>query len=152
VTSEFLTHLAAYEERPDIQAVCHAHPPKAVAFTLAGLSLARCVLPEVVMSIGGIPAAPYATPGTPEGNNAVRGLIQQCDALLLDRHGALTVGVDLFDAYYKLEKVEHAAETVFAAHQLGELRTLDASEVERLSGARSAYGAKGRAYRCGEGN
>jgi L-fuculose-phosphate aldolase len=148
VTSEFLTHLAAYEERPDMAAVCHAHPPTAVAFTLAGRSLARCVLPEVVMSIGGVPTTPYATPGTPEGNDVVRPLIRQCDALLLDRHGALTVGVDLFDAYFKLEKVEHAAATLLAAHQLGDIRTLDAGEVERLAGARTAYGAKGLAYPC----
>lgn len=148
VTSEFLTHLATYEERPDAQAVCHAHPRVAVAFTLAGLSLTECVLPEVVMSIGGVPTAPYATPGTPEGNDAVRPLVRQCDALLLDRHGVLTLGADLLDAYYKLEKVEHAAATLLAARQLGAVRTLDAGEVERLAGARSAYGAKGLAYPC----
>ncbi|MBI2434663.1 MAG: class II aldolase/adducin family protein [Candidatus Hydrogenedentes bacterium] len=109
VTSEFYTHLAAYEERPDIVAVVHAHPPVATALTLAGLSLTAPILPEVVMAMGGIPTAPYATPGTREGANSIRELIRQCDALLLDRHGAFTVGKNIFDAYFKMEKLEHAA-------------------------------------------
>jgi len=145
VTTEFFTHLACYEERPDINAACHGHPPKAVGFTLAGLTLEECVLPELVMSLGSIPTAPYATPGTKEGYEAVRKLIQQCDALLLDRHGALTVGADLYDAYYKMERIEHAAETLLAAHLLGRVRTLSDEEVERLMEARASYGCAGLA-------
>jgi L-fuculose-phosphate aldolase len=151
VTSEFFTHLAAYEERPDIAAVCHAHPPVATGFTLAGKSLSECVLPEVVMTIGGIPTTPYATPGTREGNEVVRDLIRQCDAVMLDRHGAVTVGPDLFDAYFKLEKLEHAAESLLVAHQLGGPALLDAEDVRKLGLAREAYGAKGKAYPCGGG-
>ena len=117
VTSEFFTHLAAYEERPDINAVIHAHPAKAIAFTLAGISLAECILPEVVYSIGGIPTTEYATPATREGSEVIRPLIRQCDAVMLNRHGAVTVGVNVFDALFKMEKVEHAAETLL----LGEL-------------------------------
>lgn len=146
VTTEFFTHLAAYEERADINAVCHAHPPKAVGFTLAGRSLAEHVLPEVVMSLGGIPTARYATPGTMEGNAVVRELIRQCDAILLDRHGSITVGADIYDAYHKMERIEHAAETLLVAHLLGAVRTLDTEEVAKLVEARAAYGATGKAY------
>lgn len=149
VTSEFFTHLAAYEERPDITAVCHAHPPKAIGFSVAGRSLAECILPEVVMSIGGVPTTDYATPGTKEGNEVIRELIRQADAVMLDRHGAVTVGVDVYDAYYKMEKIEHAAETLLVAEKLGEVRTLGLREVERLAEARTAYGAKGKVYPCG---
>ena len=149
VTTEFFTHLAAYEERSDIAAVCHAHPPKAIGFSVAGVSLAECVLPEVVMSIGGIPTTDYATPGTREGNAVVRELIRQADAVILDRHGAVTVGVDVFDAYYKMEKIEHAAETLLVARLLGEVRSLSPQEIDKLAEARRLYGARGKAYSRG---
>ncbi|MEK7794208.1 MAG: class II aldolase/adducin family protein [Candidatus Hydrogenedentota bacterium] len=147
VTSEFFTHLAAYEERSDVFAVVHAHPPKAVGFTLAGVSLAEAVLPEVVYSIGGIPTAAYATPGTRDGAGVIRELIRRCDAILLDRHGAITVGRNPFDAYFKMEKIEHAAETIWTARLLGAVRALDPAEVEKLYSLGVDYGITGRQYR-----
>lgn len=150
VTSEFFTHLAAYEERPEMSAVVHAHPPKAIGFTLAGVSLADCVLPEVVYTIGGVPTTEYATPATPEGGKVIRELIRQCDAVLMDRHGALTIGVSVIDALHKMEKIEHAAETLLTAHLLGRVRKLERDEVEKLYQVRDAYGVSGRAFKCSE--
>jgi L-fuculose-phosphate aldolase len=144
VTSEFFTHLAAYEERPDVLAVVHSHPPRAVALTLAGISLVEPLLPEVVGSLGGIPTAQYATPATQEGATAIRNLIRQCDAVLLDRHGAVTVGASVWDALHKMEKVEHAAETVAWAHLLGTPSHLTDEQFERLRRVREDYGAAGR--------
>jgi len=146
VTSEFHTHLACYEERPDIAAVVHAHPPLATAFTLAGVSLAEPVLPELVAALGGIPVTAYATPGTPEGNEVVRPLIGKCDGVMLDRHGSVTVGATLEAAYFKLEKIEHAATVLLAARQLGALRHLSADEVDRALATRSGYGVAGPVY------
>ena len=148
VTSEFSTHLAAYEERPEMNAVVHAHPPKALGFTIAGVSLSDCVLPEVIYTIGGIPTADYATPATPEGAVAIRGLIRKCDALMMDRHGALTIGISVFDALFKMEKIEHAAESLLTARLLGNVRKLDSPEIEKLYKVREAYGVSGRAYPC----
>lgn len=141
VTSEFPTHLACYEERPDIQAVVHAHPPMATAFTLAGESLSEPVLPELIAALGGIPATAYATPGTPEGNEVVRPLIRRCDGVMLDRHGSVTVGATLEAAYFKLEKIEHSAVVLLAARQLGPLKRLSPDEVDRVLASRSAYGS-----------
>jgi L-fuculose-phosphate aldolase len=146
VTSEFFTHLAAYEERPDVYAVVHAHPPKAVGFTLAGASMVEWILPEVAFVLGGIPTAEYATPASKEGAMVIRHLIRECDALLLDRHGAVTVGADLMDAYFKMEKIEHAAESMLTAHLLGTVRHLDEDELERLSATRAAFGVKNKIY------
>lgn len=146
VSSEFLTHLAAYTRRDDIAAVVHAHPPTAVACTLAGVSLEELVLPEVVFAIGGLPTAPYATPGTPEGAESVRELVSRCDALLMDRHGALTLGVTLMDAYLKMEKIEHSAQILLAAKGMGNIRTLSGDELDRILRAREPYGATGRLY------
>lgn len=144
VTSEFFTHLAAYEERPDIAAVVHAHPPMATAATLAGIDMRVPLLPELVAAVGGIPTCPYATPGTPEGADAVRGAIREADAVLLDRHGALTVGTSLLDAYYKMEKIEHGAAVTLAALMHGTPSRLDPDQIARVVVARTEYGAKGK--------
>lgn len=146
VTSEFTTHLVCYRERPDIHAVVHAHPPKAIGLSIAEVDLTELVLPEVVYTIGGIPTAGYATPGTAEGGEAIVELIRQCDAVMLDRHGAVTVGQDPYDALFKMEKVETAAESLLIAHLMGNVRRLNREQVEKLEAVRAAYSSHGRAY------
>jgi L-fuculose-phosphate aldolase len=139
-SSEIKMHLEAYRQRPDIGAVVHAHPPVATACTLAGVSLARCVLPEVVLTLVAIPTADYATPSTDEVPDSIRELIRDYDALLLERHGALTVGKDVYDAYFKLEKVEHTAEITLAARQLGRVRGMASEEVRKIEALRQQMG------------
>ncbi len=115
-SSELFMHLEAYRQRADTHAVIHAHPPMAIACTVAALSLAGCVLPEVMYHLGSIPTAPYATPGTNEGAASVRELVRHHDALLLDRHGSLTLGDSPLTALMRLEWVEQAARIMLAAH------------------------------------
>lgn len=131
-TSELLMHLEAYRQRPDIGAVIHAHPPICVALSIAGISLAKCLLPEVVVTLGLIPTAEYATPSSAEGPQAIRDLIANHDALVIQRHGTLTVGKDPFDAYLKLEKVEHLAYVTLILRQLGRETPLPPAEVAKL--------------------
>jgi L-fuculose-phosphate aldolase len=131
-TSELLMHLEAYRQRPDISAVVHAHPPICVALSIAGISLAKCLLPEVIVTLGLIPTAEYATPSSAEGPGVIRDLIVNHDALIIQRHGTLTVGKDPFDAYLKLEKVEHLAHVTLILHQLGRETPLPPAEVAKL--------------------
>ena len=147
-TSELPMHLEVYGQRPDVGAVIHAHPPLATAFTVAGISLAQCVIPEVVLTMGSIPTTEYATPSTEQGRRAVRELIRTHDALILDRHGTLTVGPDLINAYRRLEKVEHAAQVTLAARQLGNVQTLPVEEVRRLEIMRTELGLGGSVAAC----
>jgi L-fuculose-phosphate aldolase len=114
-SSERNMHLEAYHQRPDVMAVIHAHPPLGIACTVAGVRLDSCALPEVVFHLGRIPTAPYATPGTPEGADAVRDLVTHHDAMLLDRHGSLSLGGDIFQALMRLEWIEQAAKIMLAA-------------------------------------
>jgi L-fuculose-phosphate aldolase len=132
-SSEIAMHLEVYRQRPDVKAVVHAHPPLATAFSIAGVSLARCVIPEVVVTLGGIPTAEYATPGTAEVPVSIRQAICDYDAIILAHHGSLTVGSSLWEAYLRLEKVEHTAEITLAAQQLGQVRTLSPEAVEKLA-------------------
>ena len=126
-------HLEVYRQRPDVNAVVHAHPPLAIAFSIAGVSLARCVLPEVIVTLGGIPTAEYATPGTMEVPESIRQAVREYDAIILAHHGSLTVGRTLWEAYLRLEKVEHTAEITLAAQQLGRVTTLSPQAVEKLA-------------------
>jgi L-fuculose-phosphate aldolase len=141
-SSELDLHLEAYRRRPDVQAVIHAHPPVTNAFGFAGVSLAAPVIPEVVVAFGTIPTTEYATPSSEEGPQAIRDLVKHHDVMVLQRHGSLTVGSDLTDAYRKLEKLEHAAKTILATRLLGRVRELTPDELDRLTevAARLGYG------------
>ena len=86
-------HVACYQERKDVRAVVHAHPPTAVAFSLSGIGMMQAIIPELVVTLGAIPTAPYGTPGTEELPDSLRSLIRCSDAILMERHGAMVLGV-----------------------------------------------------------
>jgi L-fuculose-phosphate aldolase len=131
-TSELAMHLACYASRPDIEAVVHAHPPTCIAFTIAGVSMARCTLPEVVLTIGTVPTLNYETTGTGTLAKLVGTAVQQHDAVMMDRHGAVCVGPSLLDAFSKLETMEHMATILRDAHALGGITDLPADEAVNL--------------------
>ncbi|MQA29519.1 MAG: class II aldolase/adducin family protein [Luteitalea sp.] len=147
-SSEMLMHLEVYRQRPDVQAVVHAHPPTATGFAVAGIPLDRAVLAEVLTTLGSIPIAAYATPSTEELPAAVGKYIKAHDGMLLANHGALTVGSDLFGAYYKMETIEHFARISLVARLLGGENLLAREEVTRLQQLRGAYGITAPAPIC----
>ncbi len=147
-SSEMLMHLEVYRQRPDVNAVVHAHPPTATGFAVAGIPLDRAVLAEVLTTLGSIPLAEYATPSTAELPDAVRKYIKAHDGMLLANHGALTVGTDLFSAYYKMETIEHFAKISLVARMLGRENLISREEVMRLQELRGTYGIKAPAPIC----
>jgi L-fuculose-phosphate aldolase len=149
-SSEMQMHLEVYRQRPDVNAVVHAHPPVATAFAVAGIPLDRAVLAEVVTTLGSVPIADYATPSTKELPEAVRKYVKAHDGMLLANHGALTLGADLFGAYYKMETIEHFANISFVARMLGGERLLSREEVLRLQGLRGMYGIASPAPICAD--
>src|SRR5438093_2961572 len=149
-SSEILMHLEVYRQRKDVQAVVHAHPPTATGFAVAGIPLTRPVLAEVLTTLGSIPIAEYATPSTQELPDAVRKYIKAHDGMLLANHGALTVGGDLYSAYYKMETIEHFAKISLVARMLGRENLISREEVMRLQELRGTYGIKAPAPICAE--
>ena len=147
-SSEMLMHLEVYRQRSDVQAVVHAHPPTATGFAVAGIPLDRAVLAEVLTTLGSIPIAEYATPSTSELPEAVRRYIKAHDGMLLANHGALTVGTDLYSAYYKMETIEHFAHISLVARMLGRENLISREEVLRLQGLRGTYGIQAPAPIC----
>jgi L-fuculose-phosphate aldolase len=149
-SSEMQMHLEVYRQRPEVQAVVHAHPPIATGFAVAGIPLDRAVLAEVVTTLGSVPIAEYATPSTRELPEAVRKYVKAHDGMLLANHGALTMGADVFAAYYKMETIEHFAKISLVARMLGGERLLSREEVARLEKLRGSYGISSPAPICPE--
>ena len=150
-STELKVHLEAYRQRPDVQAVIHAHPPKAIAFTIAEAPLDTCMLPEVVVTLGDVPVAPYAAPSTEALPDSMRELIRRSDVVMLARHGSVTVGKDLSDAFKKLEKLEHNAQIMIYARILGGPKPFSGAELKQLEGLRSFYGVKTQQIACTSG-
>ena len=141
-TSEIRMHLEAYRLRPEIGAVVHAHPPTAVALTVAGHSLSQCFIAEDLLQYGIVPTAPYATPGSEDVPRALARYIIDHEAVMLARHGSVTVGKDVYEAYNRLESLEHTARITFMALQLGGATPLPDEEVERLITLAEEMGVK----------
>lgn len=139
-TSELPMHLEAYRQRPDIGAVVHAHPPITIALSIAGIPLADCLLPEVIVFLGLVPTTQYATPSSEENVRAIRDLIAGHDALVLQRHGTLTVGRSPMEGFMRLETVEQNARIAFMLAQLGVRNPLPPAEVRKLLAQRAQLG------------
>lgn len=135
-SSEQLLHLHVYRRRPDVLACVHAHPPTAVALTLAGVSMAEPLLPEAMLALGPMPTATYARTGTAEMGEAIDALVAEHDAMLLSHHGALTLGRSPLEAYYLMEQVEHCARILHAAHLLGPIQPLPPERINELKALR----------------
>ncbi len=151
-SSELRMHLKVYELRPDVNACVHAHPPISTAFSVAGLKLSEAILPETVFILGDIKFVEYTTPTTEDVPKAIEHCIRDHDALVLTRHGSLTVGKSLSDAYLKLESLEHSAHIISEAIQLarGPIAPLPEAEVERLWKIHEKIAGKSKARKHGE--
>jgi L-fuculose-phosphate aldolase len=142
-STEVGIHLVAYEERPEMKAMVHAHPPHAVALTIAGIDLQMPIIPEIIVTIGGIPTAPFGTPGTDELPDSIRAILRCSDTLIMQNHGSVTLGANLMDAYKKLDMLEHTAKILWLAHVAkGGLEPLPPEAVQKLLATRAMLGIK----------
>jgi len=140
-SSEVGIHIVSYEERPEMKAVLHCHPPHCVAMTVAGIDLQVPIIPEIVVTIGGIPTTPYATPGTDELPDSIRDVVRCSDTLVMKNHGSVTLGTNLLDAYKKLDMIEHTARILWLAHAVrGGIDPLPDEAVQKLLETRNALG------------
>lgn len=151
-STELAMHLTCYRQRPDIGAVVHAHPTICVAFSVSGIALAQCLLPEVVFTLGGIPTANYAPPSTDEVPRSIEGPIKDYDAVILERHGSVTVGKDIFGAFNTLERMEHVAEITFHSRMLGNAKPLSNAQVNELVKIGKNLGLPERKITCNDCN
>jgi L-fuculose-phosphate aldolase len=136
-----------------VQAICHAHPPHAVALTIAEIDLQLPIIPEIIVTIGGIPTARFGIPGTPDLPDSIRDIVRCSDTVIMKNHGSVTLGAHLMDAYKKLDMLEHTAKILWLAHMArGGLEPLPAEDVRALLATRKLLGITTRntlENRCG---
>jgi L-fuculose-phosphate aldolase len=147
-SSELAMHLLIYTERPDVMAVCHAHPPNGTAFAVAGLAIDQPILSEVILTLGCVPLADYGTPSTDELTEAMRPLVKHHNALLMANHGAVAYGADLWQAFDRLETLEHTAKIAILSRLLGGAQNLPADSIEKLINIREKAGYLTEGARC----
>ena len=147
-SSELAMHLLIYRERADVKAVCHAHPPHGTAFAVAGHAIDQPILSEVILTLGCVPLADYGTPSTEELTEAMRPLVRHHNALLMANHGAVAYGADIWQAFDRLETLEHTARIAILSRLLGGSRNLPADAIEKLINVREAAGYLGEGARC----
>lgn len=141
VSSEIGMHLMIYQERPDVNAIVHAHPPTATGFAAAGMALDQALVSEIVLSLGSVPLAEYGCPGTEELAEGLRPLVRKHDAALMANHGVVAFADDLLSAYMNMETVEHFAKIALVTHQLGCRQPLSEQRVARLHELRKKFQA-----------
>ncbi len=147
-SSELAMHLLIYRERPEVKAVCHAHPPHGTAFAVAGLAIDQPILSEVILTLGCVPLAGYGTPSTSELTDAMQPLVKHHNALLMANHGAVAYGSDLWQAFDRLETLEHTAKIAILSRMLGGSKNLSPDAIEKLINVREAAGYLDSGARC----
>ena len=143
-SSEIKMHLRCYKEREDVGAVLHAHPPVATGYAVANVPLDEYSMIETVIAIGSIPVTPYGTPSTYEVPDAIAPYLGEHDVVLLQNHGALSVGADLLTAYYRMESLELFAKISLNAHLLGGAKEISRPNIDKLISMRANYKVTGR--------
>ncbi len=147
-SSELLMHLLIYQERADVNSVVHAHPPNGTAFAVAGLAIDQPILSEVILTLGCVPLADYGTPSTNELTEAMRPLVKHHNALLMANHGAVAYGADVWQAFDRLETLEHTAKITILSRLLGGSKSLPVDAIEKLINVREKAGYLNENARC----
>lgn len=144
-SSERLLHLAIYEACPQAKVVIHAHPPTAIAWTLARPELEELpceALPELILGAGAIPIVPYARPGTAALAETLNPFLPTHRLLVLARHGGLCWGEDVMEASGGIERLEHVAQILKASVELGGIAPMPAEELGALRRLREELGPR----------
>jgi len=144
-SSEMLMHLEVYRMRADAKAVIHAHPPTAVAYSIAhpdAEEIPGNSFSELILAVGKLPIVPFQMPGSPELGAALHPYIKNSKVMVLARHGAISFGEDLVEAYNGMERLEHSCEILLKAKSFGAVTELDDQTIDQLYSLRKKIGDK----------
>lgn len=140
-SSEVKMHLRIYNERQDVLAVCHAHPPIATSFAIAGMALNQAIYPEALVNLGIVPCVHYETPGSEQLPYSIAPYVRDYNAVLLANHGAVTWGASLMEAWYRLEATEHYAMIImYSINIIGKANVLSCAQIDELIQIRKKMG------------
>jgi len=119
-SSEFPFHQLIYKARPDLRAVVHAHPPALVSFSMVRRIPDIRLLPNEQHICGAVGMAEYALPGSVElGENIAKVFAEGSNAVMLENHGVVVGGTDLFRAFHIFETLDFCARLEINARRIG---------------------------------
>lgn len=134
LTSEVHLHLGIMNDRKDVKAIIHAHPPYLTGFALIDAEvLDKPLLPEVMMEIGPIIKVPYILPGTDLLAKALNNHIKDSNGFILDNHGAVSCSSNsVFEAMEFMQMMETTAQSVAVAKIFSDPKTMTNKDMEDL--------------------
>jgi L-fuculose-phosphate aldolase len=132
LTSEWKMHIKAYSLRSDINAVIHSHAPFSVSHSITNTKIPCDILPEVVMTIGSVPETKFSVPTSPDNAKIIEECVKKSDLTILKSHGVLSLGKDIFDAYNKLEKLEHLCLVNICSNTFGGAKKIPKVKMKEL--------------------
>ncbi|MDR1690397.1 MAG: class II aldolase/adducin family protein [Candidatus Methanoplasma sp.] len=121
-------HIAIFKANPETASVIHCHPLHCTVLAVKGEKIKSRLTPEGVLLLGDVPMIGYFTPGSKKLVDAVAEQAS-CKAMLMERHGAITQGRTLEEAFNRMEELEFQARLQIMA---GDADELPASEVKKL--------------------
>ena len=139
-SSEIKMHLAIYRQSADILSVCHAHPPVSTTFAAAGIPLDKALLQETAVSLGVVPIAKYAMPGSDDLAEVAAGFCIDYHGVLLEHHGSVAWGADVMQALFRMESIEYTATVTMYSKIMGVERTMSTRQIEDLKTLRPGLG------------
>ncbi|MEI8086499.1 MAG: class II aldolase/adducin family protein [Paludibacter sp.] len=130
-SSEYPFHKAIYNERPELTAIIHAHPPALVAFSIARQIPNTNIVPQARFICGEIGYAPYGCPGSEELGAKIANEFKnhKFKAVIMENHGVVLGGTDMMDAYQRFETLEFCCRTIVNAGKLGKVNNLTDKQI-----------------------
>lgn len=131
-SSDTLTHLYVYKQRPDVNGVCHTHSTFATAFAAVGRPI-PCFLTGMADEFGGeIPLGGFELIGSEAIGREVCRVIGDSKAVIMQNHGVFTIGKSAEAAVKAAVMAEDAARTSFYALQLGTPIPIAQADIAKL--------------------
>lgn len=139
-SSEVKMHIRVYQLNPTVKSVVHAHPPASTAFAIARIPMDRPIMSESILTLGVVPVAEYALPGTKEVPDSIEPFVKTHNAVMLANHGLLTWGDNITQAMYRMESAEQYCNIMIYLKQIGKPVEFNSSQVSDLINIRKSLG------------
>ena len=118
-TSEYRLHVELHRTRPDCRCVVHAHAPHAIAASLAGVDLH-----ETFVTVAPVPTTAYARISSEQSPAVLQPYMRDYNWAILPRHGVVAWAASAWDAFLRVEGLEHYAKVVMAARACGPIEPM----------------------------
>lgn len=130
-SSELPFHQSIYAQRPDVKAIVHAHPPALVSFSIVRKIPNTRIIHNANIICGEVGIAEYGLPGSEDLGAKIAAVLKRgVNTVLLENHGTVVVGEDLFKAFRAFETLDFCARLEIDANRIGKLKSLTPKHIE----------------------